>query len=157
MAVHGIYFDFYYRPKTSQIGQNGLAAAADTRLADHSHSFLPGGESFSLLQLIANDCYKMGQFFYSAKAFDMLERLDPNPEYWEGKRGKYFLSNKVEKKLKGSLDSIPTPSPSVKIQIMCGKVCLKCKGKTLMGIVNNLFVFKCLLISPSNVLPYYLK
>ena len=39
----------------------------------------------------------MGQFFYSAKAFDMLERLDPNPEYWEGKRGKYFLSNKVEK------------------------------------------------------------
>jgi len=44
-------------------------------------------ESFSLLQLIANDAYKAGGFFYSAKAFDVLERLDPNPEYWEGKRG----------------------------------------------------------------------
>ena len=29
----------------------------------------------------------MGQFYHAAKAFDVLERLDPNPEYWEGKRG----------------------------------------------------------------------
>jgi intraflagellar transport protein 56 len=29
----------------------------------------------------------MHQYYYSAKAFDVLERLDPNPEYWEGKRG----------------------------------------------------------------------
>lgn len=30
---------------------------------------------------------QMGQFYYSAKAFDVLERLDPSPEYWDGKRG----------------------------------------------------------------------
>ena len=37
---------------------------------------------------------------------------------------------KVEKILKGSLDSIPSPSPSVKIQITGRKVYLRCKGKT---------------------------
>lgn len=46
-----------------------------------------GTESFNLLLLIANDCYKMGEFWYAAKAFDMLDRLEPNPEFWEGKRG----------------------------------------------------------------------
>ena len=35
MAAHGICFDFYYRPKLSQHGQNGSAAAAvDAHLAD---------------------------------------------------------------------------------------------------------------------------
>ncbi|GFH15618.1 uncharacterized protein HaLaN_11872, partial [Haematococcus lacustris] len=43
--------------------------------------------SYQLLQLIANDCYTMGAFFYAAKAFDVLERLDPAPEYLEGKKG----------------------------------------------------------------------
>ena len=49
---------------------------------------------------------------------------------------------KVEKVLKGSLDSIPSLSPSVKIQIMGGKVCLRCRGKTLLGIVNKLLKTK---------------
>ena len=64
-------------------------------------------------------------------------------------------SGKVEKILKGSLDSIP--SPSVKIQIMGGKVCLMCRGKTLLSIVNKLFVFKSLLTTPSNILPLQIK
>ena len=52
-------------------------------------------ESFNLLQLIANDCYKSGAFFYAAKAFDVLERLDPNPEYWEGKRGACVVRSEI--------------------------------------------------------------
>ena len=64
---------------------------------------------------------------------------------------------KLEKILKGSLDSIPSPSPSVKIQIMGAKVCLRYKGKTLLGIVNILLKTKSLFTSPSNVLPLHLK
>jgi hypothetical protein len=56
---------------------------------------------------------------------------------------------KVEKILKGSLDLIPSPSLSMKIQIMGGKVCLRCNGKTLLGDVKKLLKKK--------VLPYYLK
>ena len=65
----------------------------------------------------------------------------------------YIPSNKVENILKGSLDSIPSPSPSMKIQIMGGKVCFRCKGKTLLGVVNKLLKTKGLLTSPSKVLP----
>ena len=43
----------------------------------------------------------------------------------------------VEKILKGSLDLIPSPSPSVKIQITGGKVSSTCKGKTLLGVLTN--------------------
>ena len=62
---------------------------------------------------------------------------------------------KVEKILKVSLDLIP--SPSAKIQIMGGKVCLRCKGKTLLGDVNKLFAFKSLLTTACNVLLLHLN
>ena len=39
-----------------------------------------------------------------------------------------ILTGKVEKDLKDSLDSIASPSPSVRIQIMVGKVCLMHRG-----------------------------
>ena len=69
----------------------------------------------------------------------------------------YSLIVKVENIWKGNPDLIPSSSFSVKIQIMGGKVCLRCKGKTLLGVVNKLLKTKSLLRSPSNVLPYYLK
>ena len=69
----------------------------------------------------------------------------------------YVLAFKVEKILKGSLDSIPSPSPSVKIQIMGRKVCLRWEGKNLLGIVNKLLKTKSFLTYAINVLPYYLK
>ena len=61
----------------------------------------------------------------------------------------HSLITKVEKILEGSLDSIL--SPSVKIQIMGWKVCLRCNGKTLLGVVNKLFNTKSLFTSPCNV------
>ena len=64
---------------------------------------------------------------------------------------------KVEKILKGSLDSISSPLPSVKIQIVGRKVCLRCKGKTLLAIVNKFLKTKSLTTSPSHIFPYYLK
>lgn len=45
----------------------------------------------------------MGQFYYAAKAFDALEKLDPGSNYWEGKRGacvgvfQLILANKESK------------------------------------------------------------
>ena len=64
---------------------------------------------------------------------------------------------KVEKINKGGLDLIPSPSPSVKIPIMDGKVSLRYKGKRSLGVVNKRLKTKSLLTPPSNVLPYYLN
>ena len=59
-------------------------------------------------------------------ALDMTEKKNPIVEF------------KAENVLKGSLNLIPSLLPSVKIQIMGGKVCLTCKGKTLLVVVNKL-------------------
>ena len=63
-------------------------------------------------------------------AFDMTEKKNPTVEF------------KAENILKGNLNLIPSPSPFVKIQIMGGKVCLRCKGKTLLVVVNKLLKTK---------------
>ena len=61
------------------------------------------------------------------------------PQQGQDCKQESFRYIKVENILKGSLDSITSPSPSVKIQIMGGKVSLTYKGKTFLGIVNKLF------------------
>ena len=80
-----------------------------------------------------------------------------NCKYTQNKSSVTRLFVKVEKILKVSLDLFLSPSPSVKIQIMGRKVCLRCKGKTLLGIVNKLLKTTSLLTSLGNVLPYYAK
>ena len=85
-------------------------------------------ESLSLLNQIANDCYKMGQFYYSAKAFDVLERLDPDPEFWEGKRGasigvfQMVVAGKESKErlvdVIGMLQSVNNPQVEYILQVM---------------------------------------
>jgi len=64
-----------------------------------------------------------------------------------GKKGgqilSFFKDNwtliKVENMLKGSLDSIPSPSHSVKIQFMGGKVWLRCKRQNIAGCCQQTF------------------
>ena len=68
---------------------------------------------------------------------------------------KCILVGKVENILKDSLDSIVSPSPSVKIQIMDGKVCFRCKDKKNRHCQQT--NTKSLLTSPSNVFLNYLK
>ena len=44
-------------------------------------------DSFNILQLIGNDCYKMGDFYYSVKAFEALEKIDSENDYEDALRG----------------------------------------------------------------------
>ena len=62
---------------------------------------------------------------------------------------------KVRKILKDSLDLIH--SPSVKIQIMDGKICLRCKGETFLGAVNKLLKTKSNDMSQANFHAYNLN
>ena len=70
-------------------------------------------ESMYVAQLIANECYRMGQFFYAAKAFDVLDKYDSKQNFWEGKRGACVgvfqevvaMKHKKEKDFKSSLCS----------------------------------------------------
>jgi len=62
-------------------------ANGKAKLAWELYLRMDSNDDFSLLLLVANEFYRAGEFLFAAKAFDVLERLDPAPEYWEGKRG----------------------------------------------------------------------
>ena len=57
------------------------------RLAWDVYMRMESSDGFDVLRLIGNECYAAGQFLFAARAFDVLERFDSAPEYWEGKRG----------------------------------------------------------------------
>ena len=59
------------------------------------------------------------------------------PAYFSQQQKEKLQCFKVEKILKGSLDSIPSPSTSIKIQIMGGKVCLGVKAKHCWALSRN--------------------
>ena len=61
----------------------------------------------------------------------MKHRKNPLNKKWDSLTDPVNSFVKYKKILKGRLDSNPTPS--VKIQIMGGKVCLRCKGKSIAG------------------------
>ena len=64
--------------------------------------------------------------------------------FWKVRKSSTLYIFKIKTILKVNMDSIPSPSPLVNIQIMDGKVWLRYKGKTLLGDVSKLFVFKLL-------------
>ena len=92
---------------------------------------------------------KYGGFTFTVENRQNLISLLDTLYHIRGLRGYGFihlreiLQVKVEKILKGSLYLISSPCPSLKIQIMGSKVCLWCKGKILLGIVNKFENKKC--------------
>ena len=85
---------------------------------------------------------------FNSSSWTSLIQFNPNfTASWSKKN--------LENILKGILDSIS--SPSKKIQIISGNVCLRCKGKTLLCDVNKIFVFKSLLTTSNNILPLHLS
>ena len=114
------------------------------------YSTLLENQTASLWQQITGRDQRSQDSFSSFVSFDAKSAVQQMVQY-------IYLDSKVEKILKSSLDSIPSPSTSVKIQIMGRKEFLWCKGKALLGVVNKCLKTKSLLTSPSSVLPYYFK
>ena len=86
------------------------------------------------MRYVLRDFTLLGNFFVESQV--IVVRHDISLTHFLRKVSSYSFRCKVKKILEGSLDLIPSPSPSVKIQIIGGKVGLGCKSKTLLGAVN---------------------
>ena len=129
-----------------------MSATIDTTLFSRYFNDCPivevPGRAFPVQEYYLEDCIQLTQFMpppdsrkKNKKGRDDDDEMGDEMAAVGDDEVQFFKNNfKVEKILKGTLDLIPSPSPSVKIQIMGGKVCLSCKAKTLLGIVNKLFV-----------------
>ena len=97
--------------------------------APESKFFKSLSESFKNLQLDDQEKYlKLYNRFEKTDLLKEISNIQTSGGGWTTSRGVIGEENpfiKVEKILKGSLDSIK--SPSVKIQTMVGKICLRCK------------------------------
>ena len=99
--------------------------------APESKFFKSLSESFKNLQLDDQEKYlKLYNRFEKTDLLKEISNIQTSGGGWTTSRGVIGEENpfiKVEKILKGSLDSIK--SPSVKIQTMVGKICLRCKNR----------------------------
>ena len=75
--------------------------------------------------------------FHGIHPIDQWEVQWKRPHTWGDQNLKKKTQDKVEKILKGSLVSFLSPSPSVKIQIMDGKVCWGVKAKHCWALSTN--------------------
>ena len=116
--------------------------------------FVTSGE----LADLADRVNRVGGNFQSGKGKDTFAEfgrvlgvhINADRPFWK-KNEKNDLF-KVQNISKCYLDSILSPTPSVKIQIMGRRVCLRCRGKTLLGVVNKLLKTKSLLTSPNDII-----
>ena len=103
------------------------------------YQFVTSGE----LADLADRVNRVGGNFQSGKGKDTFAEfgrvlgvhINADRPFWK-KNEKNDLF-KVQNISKCYLDSILSPTPSVKIQIIGGKVCLRCKVKTLLGVMST--------------------
>ena len=100
-------------------------------MSNYQYSFLHSACLDQLRKESLSGYLQTAWFLYHIHTFTAADAIKQGIEKW-GIR-------KIVKILKGRLDLIPSPSLSVQIQIMGGKVCLKSKGKTFLVLVNKPF------------------